>query len=126
MNLRTKVLAALWAALVGLTAWHATAPNPYLEGILDPAVAEQYPWEYPLLTAVVGGVLILLLRPWRATHSFFGAMIGFALCFVFSISAFVSLMHAPPVHTTVALSFFFLSLALLFYTGFAFAGWRAG
>ena len=119
------MLIGLWVAVIAFTAWNATGPDPYLDGLHDPQFERSYPWIYPVFALVIGGILIGLLMPWRSTHSFVGASLAFVICFSASLSLLFSIMHAHPVHGNLGLIFFVLALGLLFYSGFAFAVWRS-
>ena len=125
MNLGTKILIGLWVVLTALVAWDATGPDPYMERLSDISSPRTYPWAYPVTMFLLGGVLLALLRPWQATHSFVRAIAAFVLCVVLEIFLVVSAMHAHPVHGLLMVVILVLSLGLLFYSGFVFGALRA-
>jgi len=124
MNKRSGFLFVLLLAATGFIAWKANEPNPIYAGREIDSFVHPYPWSY--VAWMVGFSLLVfgisfLKKP---LARFIGAV------FAFSFGAFLitlltlTVMHAPPVHGALLIVVFFLTLALLFYTGYSCANWQ--
>lgn len=125
MKKRTGFLLVLLVALTVFVAWKATEPNPFYAGRDMDSFVHPYPWFYLgwmiAFSSLIFGISFLK----RPLIRFVGALVAFLLGAFLTTILIFTVMHAPPVHDEMLLVVFFISSALLFYSGYTCALWRS-
>ncbi len=123
MNKRTGVLLIVLTGLTVFIAWSATEPNEYMLRPGTEPAPQPYPWGSLAWMVVLGLAVFGAAIAKAPLARFLGATTSFLLSAFLVVILTMSVMHSPPVHDKLLYVAFFLSLGLLFYSGYTCSIW---